>query len=405
MVRPSANVVQLLSPSVLPSHATLTSVNMRVASKLFLVMGFGYIFPYCAMMQPVDYWTTLFPNFNLVFALSCVYNVANILTFVVILWRSRTPQYSLQIVGGFAVQVVVLILVPLSYYFLSGESQHLVMVLTSTGVLAIASSFLDSAVFSLASLFPKGALENVQLGIGFSNLITATYRLVTKAMFPSHLVVESSMMYFGVGALTVVGGVVAYLMLKRLAIARETLKTAPQQQQSFQRSLWTKILLNEVLLALSYLCSLLLWPGVVSNIPSYNFPSLNANGWWPLLLMALFALSDVVGRFAASKCRLGITRFTVWKVVLPRFALVPLMVCAATGHSFTHDGVSVLFVTLLGLSGGFACTLAVVVVSDCVDDSEKGATGVASAFFINLGIVLGATLSVGLANCMGLAPL
>ncbi|RLO03476.1 hypothetical protein DYB28_012758, partial [Aphanomyces astaci] len=165
MVRPSANVVQLLSPSVLPSHATLTSVNMRVASKLFLVMGFGYIFPYCAMMQPVDYWTTLFPNFNLVFALSCVYNVANILTFVVILWRSRTPQYSLQIVGGFAVQVVVLILVPLSYYFLSGESQHLVMVLTSTGVLAIASSFLDSAVFSLASLFPKGALENVQLGI------------------------------------------------------------------------------------------------------------------------------------------------------------------------------------------------------------------------------------------------
>ncbi|KAF0692621.1 Aste57867_16324 [Aphanomyces stellatus] len=403
------------SPSMLPafhaaldgdSTAEIDQRDMCRASFLFLAMGFGYLFPYWALAQPVDYWHLLFPSFNVEFSISCAYNIASTAALVGILCHGGKQRYTGRIVGGFVAQVVVLVVLPASYFVLPApallfQSAHLTMVLASTVVVAIAGSFLDSSVFALAALFPHGgAIANVQLGIGLSLLVTALYRDATKAFFADDMVVASTMLYFGAGAITVGGGIAAYFVLLRLPLTRACLK-ADAAQDTVHFSLLQKVLVNQLLVAASCLCTLLLWPGVVSAIPSYQFPHLNANGWWPLLLMTVYAASDVAGRVGVQHVRLGVTAATIWKLVLPRFLLVPLLVGAATG-AIAHDAISIAGVVVLGVTHGYVGTLSVVVVNHIVDATEQSATGMLSVFFLNAGLVAGATLSLGLANVVGL---
>lgn len=39
---------------------------------LFAAIGIGYLFPFSALTQPVDYWAILFPDFNVEFSLTVV---------------------------------------------------------------------------------------------------------------------------------------------------------------------------------------------------------------------------------------------------------------------------------------------------------------------------------------------
>ena len=38
-----------------------------VASIMFIAIGVGYLFPFSALTQPVDYWTLMFPDFEMDF--------------------------------------------------------------------------------------------------------------------------------------------------------------------------------------------------------------------------------------------------------------------------------------------------------------------------------------------------
>jgi equilibrative nucleoside transporter 1/2/3 len=57
-----------------------------------------------------------------------------------------------------------------------------------------------------------------------------------------------------------------------------------------------KIGFNEMLVFLVFFSTLSLWPPLVTEIKSFNFPLLQSTQWWPLLLLLNFAISDCIGR-------------------------------------------------------------------------------------------------------------
>ncbi|CAK4614973.1 unnamed protein product [Aphanomyces euteiches] len=374
--------------------------DMNSASFLFMVLGFGYLFPYHALAQPVDYWHHLFPTFEVDFEISWAYNIASVTTLFLIVWLGGKQWYTGRIVGGFIVQVVVLAVLPASYFVLKNETQNLVMVLGSAVVVAIATSFLDSSVFSLANLFPSGGIESVQLGMGFSMVVTSFYRLVTKAFFSSSMVVEATMLYFFVGAITVGCGIFAYYQLLRLPMTSRCLSYATQD--IVRMSLVKKIWAQELMVTLTYATSLAIWPGVISVIPSYNFPQLNKSGWWPLLLLSLYSVSELIGRYLV-RYRGGITAKSVWTLVVPRIVLIPLAICCAQGvPGFTHDAVSIAVSVITAVSAGYVGTVSIIVVNDCVEVEEQSATGMLSSFFLNIGLILGSSGGFVIASVFGL---
>lgn len=155
-----------------------------------------------------------------------------------------------------------------------------------------------------------------------------------------------------------------------------------------------KVFPNLMVVFLLFVSTLILWPAVITEIPSYNSPYLEETRWWSLILLFLFAASDCMGRYFVDH-KFGITASNVWAFALVRSLICcPLIVCSAKGIFFTHDLWSAAFVIALGCSNGYLGSLSIILVNDCVEESEQGLAGTFTGVFLNGGLVVGATLSL-----------
>ena len=145
---------------------------------------------------------------------------------------------------------------------------------------------------------------------------------------------------------------------------------------------------------LLFMSTLALWPPLVTEIQSFNFPSLQSSGWWSLILLTVFSASDCTGRLLV-RFRMGITVHNIWIPILARFCLFPLIIASVKGILVTHDTLSILFVGLLGFTNGYVGTLSIVLVNECCSNEEEQAiAGTFTGFFLNTGLVFGASIGL-----------
>ena len=121
-----------------------------------------------------------------------------------------------------------------------------------------------------------------------------------------------------------------------------------------------KILFHEFLVFLVFFQTLSLWPPLITEIKSFNFQYLNESKWWSLILLFIFSLADVFGRFMVSYVRGLFSKSNIWIVVVFRFIFFPLLICSVKEILFTHDFFTILFVLLLGWSNGYIGTLCII---------------------------------------------
>lgn len=341
-----------------------------------------------------------------------------------------SSSFTPRIVGGFVGQLLVLVFVPTSYFWHLSESWNEIAVLGATAAAAIVSAFLDSSVIALSCQYPLRVQEALQVGVGVSTLIGSLYRDATKAAFPPGLIVESSLLYFYTGALTIALCIAAYCKLMQLDLSKKCLARAAMEEKAHHHDTlalvstegspllgssninneedasstmaaqqkvvdkWIvlrKVWFNELMVGLLFLSTLALWPPLVTEIASFNFLYLQASGWWPLILLTIFSCSDCLGRVLV-RFRMGLTRHNIWIAVLARFGIFPLIVCSVRGVFFTNDVYSVVFVSLLGFTNGYVGTLCIVLVNECITVQEQALAGTFTSFSLNTGLVLGATL-------------
>ncbi|KAL4146897.1 hypothetical protein PRNP1_010653 [Phytophthora ramorum] len=395
----------------------------KLACWLFMLVGVGYLFPFSALTQPVDYWKMLFPDYNIEFAITSIYLYTNLasLTFTVMFLGNL--QYTGRVTGGLIGQLLVLAFVPTSYFFLSSENANAVAVLGGTAVAAVATGFIDSAAIALVSHYPQRVQESFQLGIGLSTLIGSLYRDLTKLVFPSDQLLASSLIYFYTGALTIALCFGAFYKAMKLQITKKYLlgeggstfkqhfPALTDRRQSgsdlsgvvgpapTKLSVLKKVWHLEALILAVYLTSLSVWPPLVTEIKTYNFPSLQENGWWSLILLTLFALSDCIGRFIVNH-RFGLTPSNVWVPILARFILVPIIIGIVKEWWLQSDIWSVLSVVLHGFGNGYLGTITIIFVSESVQPDEQHLIGPCTSFFLILGLVLGSTVGLALDNLL-----
>ncbi|KAH7479848.1 hypothetical protein PRIC1_008599 [Phytophthora ramorum] len=390
-----------------------------LACWLFALVGVGYLFPFSALTQPVDYWNLLFPDFNIEFALTSTFMYTNLVFLFVIVVFFGQPWYKGRIVGGFVGQLLVLAFVPTSYLFLSSENANAVAVLGGTAVASVATAFIDSSTIALVSQYPQRVQESFQLGVGLSTLIGSLYRDLTKLVFPADQLLASSLIYFYTGALTIALCIAAFYKVMGLKITKKyLLRKADSSVELTERSpllkekrqsgsdplsvagpaptKWSvlgKVWHLEVLILAVFLASLSVWPPLVTEIKTYNFPSLQESGWWSLILLTLFSVSDCVGRFIVNH-RFGLTPGNVWIPILARFILVPIIIGIVKEWWLQSDIWSVLSVLILGFGNGYLGTLTIIFVSESVHSDEQHLIGPFTSFFLNSGLVLGSTVGL-----------
>ena len=68
-------------PEIYMEH---TDLNLCCA--LFACVGVGYLFPFSALTQPVDYWKKVFPDHNIEFPLVTLYMWTNLICLFVVVF-------------------------------------------------------------------------------------------------------------------------------------------------------------------------------------------------------------------------------------------------------------------------------------------------------------------------------
>ncbi|CAM9227089.1 unnamed protein product [Ectocarpus fasciculatus] len=408
-------------------HSTdLTEAELQeaqLAYYLLAAVGIGYLFAFSALTQPVDYWHELFPDFNIEFYVSTLYVWVNLVMLAAIVCFGGVPIIKSRMNIGFYGQLLVLIVLPTSWFIGLSEICNFWLVLGCTAFVAVATAFTASSAIALTSQYPPQVQAGYQLGIGLSTLLGSVFRIVTKLVVPDNMVIASSLLYFYASAAAVAGCIVAYEILHKLDISlkhatvdpiaphcelldnnyfTESSKLLPVIEVEVEREVSQMSVLLKVIeplcsVFLIFCSTLVLWPSIITEIDSFDFPYLQKTKWWTLILLFAFALFDCGGRFIVDY-RKYITKDTIWIFALLRLCLIPPLLCCAKGwFIFKSDLWSILVVSLLGISNGYLGSISIILVNDFTHSKEEtGTAGVFTGFIINAALATGATISLAL---------
>lgn len=415
----------------------LASEESQLATgKFYMAMiGIGYLFPFSALTQPIDYWHALFPDFNIEFELTALFMWTSLIClFLIVFFGGQNPSFQHRIVGGFIGQLLTLTFVPtLSFFHITDRVTYFWLIMGATGFVATVTALLDSVLIAFASHYPPRVLEGLQIGIGLSSLIGSIYRILTKLIFPADAVILSSVIYFYTGAVTLLGCIYSYYALLALPISRKYINNqqgnggtneeeqhlttfAPQspsrvgidlkransldrlaislspkslRPDQISSSLSTtntavddsiagrlrvlrKVIFYQFLVFATYLTSLTMFPSIITEIPTYNLPIYwQESRWWSLLLLLLFSIWDTGGRFL-TPYRFGLTHSNIWIAVFIRTALFPLIFACLKGYSyFRYDLLSILFTSILGFTNGHLGSVCIMMVSELITNEQE----------------------------------
>eukprot|EP00981_Chlorochromonas_danica_P010000 scaffold2922_cov278-Ochromonas_danica.AAC.4 len=375
--------------------------QVSTAAMLMAIVGVGYLFPFSALTQPVDYWTHEFPDFNIEFPLTTLYMWVNLLFLGFLVFLGRQPSYHFRIIGGFLGQTLVLLLVPSLYFLHLSENHYYLAVMLATAFAATVTALVDSVAIGFAAHYPSRVQEGLQLGIGLSTLLGSIYRILTKAFFAADQVVLSSLLYFYVGAVTLVGCIFVFYHLLALPIskrhfshldhhheeqslvvvgaggggggvasygsldeestafladddaedvaaagvssaatspsAKAITSLPPSDAPLDQWTLLGKVGYHEFLVVLLFASTLLLWPPLLTEIPCYSHLPALEEGRWWSLILLLL--------FAVMDClgrwwtshRMGLTKDNIDRWVYLRLLLIPCLIGSSKGMSFFRN--------------------------------------------------------------------
>ena len=68
--------------------------DLHLCCVLFSCVGVGYLFPFSALTQPVDYWKKVFPDRNIEFPLVTLYMWINLICLFVVVFCVKRYSFS-----------------------------------------------------------------------------------------------------------------------------------------------------------------------------------------------------------------------------------------------------------------------------------------------------------------------
>lgn len=378
------------------------------------VIGIGYLFPISAIWAAFDYWKVIFPEGNIEFEVSCVFQLGSVLT-VAVLSFSQTFSFGPRIYAGFAGQFLCLACILAFRWnpFSTPVLYWILMILVA--FCSVATGYLDSALLSLCSQYSSDMQSYLQIGIGLSTMVSVLYRDVTKLLMPGD-VVDATTIYFAVALVTVTVCVSCFRTLLTLPESSHVAAQAasnyaspnalipvdpnlhgsgdatPSKPNSFG-NVWRVVWRNQTVVFLNLFLTTLCYPGLITSIHCRQFLGLRTGHWFQTLLLTAFTFSDILGRIL-TRCRMGLNHSNIQVCVLLRAVVFPLILfCIASASA--SDLFSFLVVALFGFLNGYCVSLALIVINEIpgMTDSQRKTCGRISACSVNSGLCAGSIVA------------
>ncbi|CAE7401838.1 ETN8 [Symbiodinium sp. CCMP2592] len=393
-----------------------------------LAIGIGYLFPISAIWAAFDYWKVLFPDKNIEFVVTVVYQIGSVGT-VALLSLTETFSLRRRIVGGFLGQFFCLAAILSFRWLLLPPAVLYQLLLGLVLVCSVATGYLDSALLSLCSQYASTMQQFLQIGIGFGTLVSVIYRDATKLLM-SHDIEDATCAYFSIALATVIVCLASYRLLMSLPVSRHVRAASGQLDEKLLdnatsiesplplacgfspggcrdsedspaelelnckagSSFKTVIQLvwrNQLAIIANFTLTTFCYPGLITAIPCRQMLWLQPGHWFQTILLTVFTLFDISARFV-THIRCGLHHGNIQWTVVVRSALLPLMIFCAVSES-SSDLLAMAVVATFGFLNGYCASLCLIVINEIptLSAEQRKTCGRISACFVNSGLALG----------------
>lgn len=311
------------------------------------------------------------------------------------------------------------------------QSAFLIISLAMIVLMNAGSAVLQGAICGLASMFPQNYMQGTFSGMGFGGLVASLASLATLSIGSSP--VDSGFAFFLVAEFVLLCCLFGYLLISCSAFVQ--FYTSGADLASINTSMSIDISDNEVglispavlhtendkntfssILAVArkiwipglsilfvFLVTLACYPAIMSSIQSFSADEVWAKIYFtPVVCFVLFNLTDFIGRNLAGVIRRPKDGSPVFLIVcLLRTLFIPLfLMCNLQPRSsdkyvfFKSDAAPIILSCLFGVSNGYMATVSMMHSPRLVPDGDVELAGSMMAFFMALGLGLGAALSM-----------
>ncbi|XP_043805464.1 equilibrative nucleotide transporter 3 isoform X3 [Manihot esculenta] len=287
-----------------------------------------------------------------------------------------------------------------------------------TGMFGFADAFVQGGMIGDLSFMQAEFLQSFLAGLATSGTLTSALRLITKAAFENSRdgLRKGAILFFAISAFFELLCVILYAyifpkvpMVKyyrskaalegsktvlddlvaggiQTLLPVETEEDTKQQDRLSSRELLIQNIDYEIDLFLVYVLTLSIFPGFLSE----DAGSHSSGGWYSLVLITMFNVGDLVGRYIPLLQLLKLeSRKGLMIAVLSRFLLIPAFYFTV---KYGDQGWMIILTSFLGLTNGYLTVCVVTSAPEGYKGPEQNALGNLLVFFLFGGIFAGAAL-------------
>ncbi|MEE6497769.1 hypothetical protein FKM82_002840 [Ascaphus truei] len=424
-----------------------------------LLAGVGFLLPYNSFITDVDYLHQKYPGTSIVFDMSLTYILVALAAVILNNALVELLTLHTRITVGYLFALGPLLFVGICDVWLELFSfkQSYAINLVSVGVVAFGCTVQQSSFYGYTGMLPKRYTQGVMTGESTAGVVISLSRIFTKLLLPSEK--ESTVIFFFISITMELMCFVLHLLVRRTrfvqyhtartqdgakrakgspqqsfgyrvhhnAVAEEVRLenggNSPQNSQcpdsdlagggtyvrfdssvpkvkrswpSFRDMMLHRYIVSRVIwaymlsIAVTYFITLCLFPGLESEIRNCTLGE-----WLPILIMAIFNLSDFVGKIlAALPYDWRGSHLLICSSV--RVIFIPLFIMCVYPNekpTFSHPAWPCIFSLLMGISNGYFGSVPMILAAGQVNPEQRELAGNTMTVSYMTGLTLGSAVA------------
>ncbi|KAF8022373.1 hypothetical protein BT93_F0031 [Corymbia citriodora subsp. variegata] len=397
-----------------------TNKGMYVAMVVCWLLGNGCLFSWNSMLTIEDYYVNLFPKYHPSRVLTLVYQPFALGTLAVLAYNEAKINTRRRNLFGYLLFFISTLLVLVLDLATSGKGGigTFIGICAISGAFGVADAHVQGGMVGDLSFMRSEFIQSFLAGLAASGVLTSALRLITKAAFENSKdgLRKGAIMFFAISCFFELLCVLLYAFIfpklpivkyYRSKAASEGSKTvsadlaaggvqtlpsleAEEDPKQLERLSNKELLIQNIDYALEmfliYVLTLSIFPGFLSE----DTGSHRLGTWYALVLIAMYNVWDLIGRYVPLIKFLKIeSRKGLMVVILSRFLLVPAFYFTA---KYGDQGWMIMLTSFLGLSNGYLTVCVLTSAPKGYKGPEQNALGNLLVLFLLGGIFAGVTL-------------
>ncbi|KAJ0054591.1 hypothetical protein Pint_02141 [Pistacia integerrima] len=405
---------------VSPDRAPAKLEGKYAAMVVCWLLGNGCLFSWNSMLTIEDYYVYLFPRYHPSRVLTLVYQPFALGTLAILAYREAKINTRRRNIFGytlFFLSTLLVLVVSTLDLATSGKGGlgTFIGICAISGAFGVADAHVQGGMVGDLSFMGPELIQSFLAGLAASGALTSALRLITKAAFENSRdgLRKGAIIFFTISTFFELLCILLYayffpklpiVKYYRAKAASEGSKTVSadlaaggiqtllkeQDEEQFQRLSNKQLLLQNIDYALDmfliYVLTLSIFPGFLSE----DTGSHSLGTWYALVLIAMYNVCDLIGRYIPLIKFLKLeSRKGLMVATLSRFLLIPAFYFTAR---YGDQGWMIMLTSFLGLTNGYLTVCVLTSAPRGYKGPEQNALGNLLVLFLLGGIFAGVTL-------------